>query len=199
MPHTKRQTRRPTSRRSTSRRSTSRRVRRTRGGDKIAPNHLASCKNISRYMKNLPSGKKGFNWPDSNRYPGGCKDTPKEIDVPAETEFDRFGPPTGTFGSPLKGRTYSYTSRSLPYLRFNNNSGKLCDDVYEAQTIKDNSYHVYKVKKGAQIIGVKQCEALGAFNKPGDAIQWEFPDTIEKMLQDVVIEEIYSNSIPDFV
>jgi len=188
MQHKKRQTRR----------SKSRRSRRSRGGNKtIDSTHRASCKNISKYKINHNTSK-GFNWPDTTLYPGGCETPPVKINVPAGTEFDRFGPPSGNFGSPLQGRTYSYSSRALPYLRFTNNSSKLCDNVYQNETIKTNGYHVYKVKQGAQIVDVEQCTAVPAFNKPGHGVQWKFPDSIAKMIQDNVIEEIDYDSLPEF-
>jgi len=188
MQHKKRQTRRSKSRRSKSR----------GGNKKIDPIHRSSCKNTKKYTRINPNGTTGINWPDTTLYPGGCETSPVIINVPAGAEFDRFGPPTGFFGSPLQGRTYSYSSRALPYLRFNNNSGRLCNDVYQNETTRTNGYHRYKVKENAQIVGVKQCTAVPAFNKTGHAVQWEFPDSIAKMIKDDVIEELDFDSLPAF-
>jgi hypothetical protein len=201
MKHTKRQTRRSTTRRSTTRRSTTRRSRRTRGGNKIDPNHVASCKNVNRFKGPTKNGKIDFIWPDDAAFPDGCDPNKPMIpvEVKKDDKFDRFGGIYGKFGSPLNDKTYSYASRALPYTRLENNSHTLCNNVYEAETIRDSSYHVYKVIADDGIPGVTQCNSLKYFNKPGDAVQWKFKENIKTMLENNLIEEIPFDSLPNFV
>jgi len=160
-------------------------------------NHTASCKNTKNFLLNKSNASKGFNWPDKNTYPGGCKDEPTIITVSKDDTFDRFGHEGGKFGSPMTDTTYSYVSRALPYIRRENNSKKNCGNVYENETTTTKNYHVYKVLK--DIPNVKQCSAVGAFNKPGEAVQWEFHTAIWQMKAAGEIEEISYTSLPKFM
>jgi hypothetical protein len=175
-----------------------RHVQRTRGGD----HHVNSCKNTTNFLINKTNPGAGFKWPDKFKYPGGCTTQPTENIIRADPTkdilFDRFGHEGGKFGSPIENnKPYSYASRALPYIRLENNSQKKCNNVYEVDTLDRNNYHVYKVFK--DIPGVKVCSAVAAFNKPGDAIQWEFPDSIADMKIAGQIEEVPKSSIPNFI
>jgi hypothetical protein len=175
-----------------------RRVRKTRGGD----HHTNSCKNTTNFLINKSNPGSGFKWPDKFKYPGGCTTRPTEIiirpDPTKDILFDRFGHEGGKFGSPIENNTaYSYASRALPYIRLENNSKKNCGNVYESEITNRNDYHIYKVLK--DIPGVKVCSAVAAFNKPGDAIQWEFPTSISDMKTAGQIVEIPNSSLPNFM
>ena len=173
-----------------------RRARRTQGGSgNGSVNHNASCKNLGKFYKN---GTKEINWPNPNLYPDGCEKNPTIITVSEGDKFDRFGSEFGNFGSPLSDNgKYSYESRALPYMRKTNNSDKSCSNVYQIERKEKNDYHVYEVLK--PIPGVKECNAVAAFGKKGGAVQWKFPISIKKMLEDGMIKRIENDiELPPF-
>jgi len=185
-------------------RSQKNKIYRKTGGEDLSTNYNTACSTIPNnvtetYKDNTGTIKKRIKWPNSQKFPDGCDPTTrKEILLPPDTLFDRFGSETGTFGGLLVENDthfYPYTMRSIPYIALTNNKGTSCNKFYNKQFKNEFNkinftkikYNVYKVLKEINVI---QCKAAPFGKYPGGAVQVKFDRPISKLLADEIIEKV---------
>jgi len=166
----------------------------------------------------LPALRRGsIQWPPNE----GCADSPRKIVFRAGEMLDRFGPPSGSYVSPMGeaavriaselGKTnrqptaYSYTNRALPYAGVSNggvNGNLLRKKMYNETYLQNlrrgsSDYHVYKVLADGEVKG-NGCIAAPVFNTKGGAIQVKLDSSIESLLENKVLEEMPVTQIPGY-
>lgn len=167
----------------------------------------------------LPRLRSGaIRWPANE----GCAGQPTRIEFQVGELFDRFGPETGTYTSPVgiaadriasilgitedQPNIYSYSSRALPYAGVSNSGvegNALRADKYTSTYTQNlqgeqgtTDYHTYEVLKPG--IGGAACLAAPAFNTPGNAIQVNLERSVADLLAQGMIKERPVDVIPGY-
>jgi hypothetical protein len=152
---------------------------------------------------------------------GGCAGNPIPVTLEIDDLFDRFGPESGTYISPVgataariaktlgiaeeQPNLYSYTNRALPYAGVTGGGveGNVLRDTTYRKIYRKNlaantsDYHLYRVTANDAVNGMA-CIVAPAFNTAGGGVQINLKKPVGQYVGMQAIEEKPLERIPAY-